>query len=134
MTKALKNVLCIDDDQDILQVAQMCLETVAGFDVTCIDSGIRAVKEAAQINPDIILLDVMMPGMDGPSTLLKLRQIPELEKTPIIFMTARVQDKEVEEYLALGANGVVSKPFDPMLISEQIYSVYDNFHAENNNS
>ncbi len=128
MSKTLKHVLCVDDDQDILDVAQLSLETVAGLQVTALTSGVAAVAHAATIAPDFILLDVMMPVMDGPTTLTTLRQNPALQNTPIAFMTARVQSSEVEEYFSIGANGVVPKPFDPMALSSQIEDIYNKFH------
>lgn len=130
MTHPLKHVLCIDDEKDILEVAQMCLETVAGFTVTTLDSGKKAVAEAASIKPDFILLDVMMPEMDGPTTLKALRQIQALDQVPIVFMTARVQPAEVEQYLEMGASGVIPKPFDPMTLSEQVTAIHEKFHAK----
>ncbi|MCH2547450.1 MAG: response regulator [Alphaproteobacteria bacterium] len=125
MTKALKHVLCVDDSEDILEVAQMCLETMADIKVNCLNSGMKAVEQAVGINPDLILLDVMMPQMDGPTTLQELRKIPELANTPIVFMTARVQPAEVEEYMELGASGVICKPFDPMTIADEIQAVWE---------
>lgn len=124
MTSALTHVLCVDDDPDILEVAQISLELVGGLTVTGLDSGTRCLAEAATIRPDLILLDVMMPGMDGPATLMALRADPDPVATPVIFMTARVQEVEVQHYLELGAVAVIPKPFDPMTLADQIKGIW----------
>ncbi len=129
MPTELRRILCVDDEPDVLAVAQMALETVGGFAVDAVHSGVRAVEAAAATKPDAILLDVMMPQMDGPATLKALRDNPNLRDVPIIFMSARVRNSEIEEYLALGANGVVAKPFDPMMLSSQIKEIWEKFHA-----
>jgi CheY-like chemotaxis protein len=105
-------------------VAQISLELVGGLTVTGLDSGTRCLTEVASIRPDLILLDVMMPGMDGPATLTALKADPVLSAIPVIFMTARVQEVEVEQYLALGAVAVIPKPFDPMALADQIKGIW----------
>ena len=124
MRSALNHVLCVDDDPDILEVAQISLELVGGLTVTGLDSGARCLAEVATIRPDLILLDVMMPVMDGPATLTALKADPALNTIPVIFMTARVQEVEVEQYLALGAVAVIPKPFDPMALADQIKGIW----------
>ena len=124
MTSALTHVLCVDDDPDILEVAQISLELVGGLGVSGLDSGTRCLVEAGTIQPDLILLDVMMPGMDGPATLLALKAEPGLRGIPVVFMTARVQQVEVDQYLALGAVAVIAKPFDPMTLADQIKAIW----------
>jgi two-component system OmpR family response regulator len=130
MNNKLQHVLIIDDEDDILEVAQMCLETVGGLQVTALNSGVEAIAKAQSINPDLILLDVMMPKMDGPETLKSLRQNAALNDVPIVFMTARVQPVEIEQYMQLGASGVVAKPFDPMTLSVQITEIWEKLHAK----
>lgn len=124
MTRVLNHVLCVDDDPDILEVAQISLELVGGLTVTGVDSGTRCLAEVATIRPDLILLDVMMPGMDGPATLTALKAVPGVAGIPVIFMTARVQESEVEQYLAMGAAAVIPKPFDPMALADQIKAIW----------
>lgn len=124
MTSVLNHVLCVDDDPDILEVAQISLELVGGLTVTGLDSGTRCLAEVATIRPDLILLDVMMPGMDGPATLTALKAVPGVAGIPVIFMTARVQESEVEQYLAMGAAAVIPKPFDPMTLADQIKAIW----------
>lgn len=130
MTSALHHVLCIDDDRDILEIAQMALEDVGGLNVTCMDDGEAAVAAASSLRPDFVLIDVMMPGTDGPTVLKRLRAQPELRAVPVAFMTARIQDNEVRDYLDLGADGVISKPFDPMALPSEIRLIWERFHAD----
>jgi CheY-like chemotaxis protein len=120
----LQRILMVEDETDIQEVAKLALEAVGGFTVEICSSGNEALERAPQFNPDLILLDVMMSGMDGPTTLIHLREIPALAQTPVIFMTAKVQPQEVARYQALGALDVISKPFDPMMLSEQVTAIW----------
>lgn len=130
MTAALEHVLCIDDDSDILEIAQMALEDVGALRVTCMSDGDAAVVAAPDLHPDFILIDVMMPGLDGPSVLKGLRAQAALAQVPVAFMTARIQDAEVRDYLDLGADGMISKPFDPMTLPSEIRVIWERFHAD----
>lgn len=116
----------VDDDPDIRQVAELSLAEVGGWKVSLASSGAEAIEKISEVNPDVILLDVMMPEMDGPSTFLKLREIEGFANTPIIFITAKVQKHEIDRYLALGAMGCISKPFDPMTLPNQISEITRN--------
>jgi len=120
----LQRILYVEDEPDIQAVARLALEMVGGFSVKICSSGDEALREAAGFAPDMILLDVMMPGMDGPSTLAALRGIDSLKATPVAFMTAKVQPHEVEQLIALGAVGVIAKPFDPMTLSDQVRALW----------
>ena len=131
MTNTIKRVMCVDDDADILEVAKMCLETLAGFDVVCCNSGKEALARVAEVNPDIILLDVMMPELDGPGTLKALLADPASKHIPVVFMTARAQRAELDQYIQMGAASVIPKPFDPMTISEQVIGIWEKFHFDN---
>lgn len=124
MTQLLERILYVEDDPDIQQIAMMVLETIAGFTVQACSSGIDAVAKAVAFKPDLMLLDVMMPGMDGPETLRELRKFPELADTPTVFMTAKVQPQEVQEYLGMGALAVIAKPFDPMTLADELRSIW----------
>lgn len=121
---SLQKILFVEDDPDIQMVAQLALEAVGGYTVQMCSSGKEALAVAEQFAPDLILLDVMMPGMDGPTTLIELRKKPSLTQTPVVFMTARVQRHEIEQYLAMGAADVISKPFDPMTLSAQVADIW----------
>src|SRR4051812_11834172 len=112
--RTLHRILCVEDEDDIREVATLALEAVGGVKVLTCGSGEEALSKAKGFAPDLIVLDVMMPGMDGPATLRALRADEDLSRTPVIFMTAKVQPHETAELLALGVLGVVAKPFDPM--------------------
>ena len=124
----LNRVLLVEDDPDIQQVARITLEAVGGFEVEVCDDGQQALDKAPVFQPDLILLDVMMPGMDGPTTLGELRSRAETEKTPVVFMTAKVQPQDVQRYLGLGAVDVIAKPFDPMKLCERVQEIWS--HAQ----
>jgi two-component system OmpR family response regulator len=124
MTKPLNRILYVEDEPDIRMVAQMALQAVGGFTVIACASGQEALDAAPGAGADLLLLDVMMPGMDGPTTLKGLRQLPATAGTPVIFMTAKVQAAEVAVYKGLGALEVIPKPFDPMELSTQIQRIW----------
>ncbi|HUB30954.1 MAG TPA: response regulator [Terracidiphilus sp.] len=113
-------ILIIDDEDDIREVAAMSLETVAGWEVMVANSGAQGLTRAATYKPDAILLDVMMPGMDGPSTFRELRKNPVTAKIPVLFLTAKVQATDRRRFADLGIHAVLVKPFDPMTLSTQI--------------
>jgi two-component system OmpR family response regulator len=116
----MNRILHVEDEPDIQEVALIALREVGGFEVVLAGSGTEALAKAAECAPELILLDVMMPGIDGPSTLRELKRRPESAGIPVIFMTAKVQTQEVERYKAMGAIGVIAKPFDPMELSAKI--------------
>jgi CheY-like chemotaxis protein len=125
MGKPIQKVLLVDDDQNIRFVAQMALEGLTNWKVFLADSGSEAIKVAKAEKPDLILLDLMMPGMDGPTTFAKLQEQDDLAGVPIIFMTAKVQAHEIENHLKLGAAGIISKPFDPMTLHDDIKRIVE---------
>lgn len=116
----LKKILYVEDEPDIQMIARVALENVGGFELLVCSSGAEAVEKAAAFGPDMFLLDVMMPGMDGPTTLAELRKIPQLANTPVMFMTAKVQPQEVEFLKSLNVAEVIAKPFDPMGLANNI--------------
>jgi two-component system OmpR family response regulator len=122
----LKRIMHVEDDPSIQTVARVALEAVGGFEVCTCSGGQEALDRFESFAPQLILLDVMMPTMDGPSTLRNLQQQFDLTKIPVVFMTAKVQTNEIESYKALGASDVVVKPFDPMKLSEQIQNIWSN--------
>ena len=124
MPLPLCRFLYVEDEPDIRAVAKLSLEAVGGFAVSACASGQEALSAAPGAGADLLLLDVMMPGMDGPSTLRALRDLPATAHTPVIFMTAKVQAAEVAQYKGLGALEVIPKPFDPMEISAQIQRIW----------
>jgi CheY-like chemotaxis protein len=125
----LTRILYAEDEPDILEVALIALEAVGGFTVRACSSGQQLLDNAIAFSPELILLDVMMPNMDGPTTLAQLRQVPELSAVPVAFMTAKVQPQEVVHLVSLGAIAVIPKPFDPMTLADQIKEVWTAWHA-----
>jgi CheY-like chemotaxis protein len=113
-------ILHVDDEPDIREIVDMSLGLNAEFEVRACGCGADAIAMAAEWSPFLILLDVMMPGMDGPTTLAHLRKDPRTADIPVLFMTARAQEREVQQLVALGAQGVISKPFDPMTLAFQV--------------
>jgi CheY-like chemotaxis protein len=113
-------ILHVDDEPDIREIVDMSLGLNTEFEVRACACGPDAIAMAAEWSPFLILLDVMMPGMDGPTTLTHLRQDPRTAAIPVLFMTARAQEREVQQLIALGAQGVISKPFDPMTLAFQV--------------
>lgn len=124
MLRELKRILYVEDDASIRTIAITVLEAVGGFSVIACSSGKQALAAAPTADADLILLDVMMPEMDGPATLKALREIPQTAQTPAIFMTAKVQTSEILHYKSLGAIDVIPKPFDPMTLSAQISEIW----------
>jgi CheY-like chemotaxis protein len=116
-------ILIIDDEDDIREVAALSLETVAGWDVITANSGAQGLLRAAEHQPDAILLDVMMPGMDGPTTVRELRKNPVTAKIPVLLLTAKVQSTDQRRFADLGVQAVLFKPFDPLTLSTQIATV-----------
>lgn len=115
-----KRVLVVDDEDDIREVAGVSLEAVGGFEVTTAASGPEAIDKAAAERPDAIVLDVMMPGMDGPATFRRLQADAQTRDIPVILLTAKVQAADRERFEELGVAGVLSKPFDPMGLAAQV--------------
>jgi len=128
MNKPLTKILYAEDEADIRSIAQIALEDIGGFTMKYCTSGQEALDQAEEFQPDLLLLDVMMPGMDGPTTLRKLREKPTLAHTPAIFMTAKIQMKEIAEYKEMGVLQVINKPFDPMLLAQQIRDYWEQSH------
>ena len=124
----LKRILYVEDEADIREVTKLALETIGGLTLEICESGQMAIDKAQDFNPDLVLLDVMMPGMDGPTTMAQLKKMPELAAVPMVFMTAKVQPQEIENFKSLGAIDVISKPFDPMTLADQIRNLWDSHH------
>ncbi len=110
-------ILHVDDEPDIREVVELSLGLDPAFTVKSCASGGDALATVAQWRPDLILCDVMMPVMDGPATLARLRLSPDTARIPVVFMTARAQAREMEHFKSLGATGVIAKPFDPMTLA-----------------
>jgi CheY-like chemotaxis protein len=117
-------VLIIDDDDSIREVAKMSLELVGGWTVTTAPSGGDGIRQAREERPDGILLDVMMPDLDGPATLEQLRSDEVVRETPVIFLTAKVQASDRTRFAELDVAGLIAKPFDPMTLPERVAELF----------
>ena len=118
--RSLQRVMCVEDDPDIRMILEFSLATVGGYDVCMCAGGQLAIEQAAAFKPDLVLLDVMMPGLTGPQTLVALRSQPVMTGVPVVFLTAKAMPDEVEELLLYGATGVIVKPFDPVKLPADI--------------
>jgi CheY-like chemotaxis protein len=122
--RPLTRILLVEDDPDIQTVTSMALGVFGGFTVQVCGSAREAIETAPAFLPDLILLDVMMPDMDGPATLKALRQIPTTADTPVVFLTARVQPADVALYHELDSLAVIRKPFEPTALVDTIRGIW----------
>ena len=120
----LQRVMYVEDDPDIQTVAKIALETVGGFSLKICSSGEEALREAEAFAPEMILLDVMMPGMDGLATLESLKENQRLAEVPVVFLSAKTQPAEVAHYKSLGALDVIAKPFDPITLADRVRAIW----------
>ena len=130
----LHRILLVDDEADIRQVARIALEAVGGFQVHECSSGFAAPAAVAEFAPQLVLMDVMMPGRDGPETLKALRATPGLPPVPVVFMTAKVQPQEVAAFHEAGALDVIAKPFDPMTLAQTVRQIWERSGAKGTDS
>ena len=126
----LRTIMYVDDEPDIREIVRIALGLTREFTVHIAQSGEQALMLARELRPDLVLLDVMMPGLDGPGTLGRMRLDPHTAPIPVIFMTAKAMPKEVALLLEMGALGVIAKPFDPMRLSAQVSSLWHGHPAE----
>jgi two-component system, OmpR family, response regulator len=124
-----QSVLYVDDDPDICVVVQAALCLIAGLEVHTAQSGALAIDLVYDLRPDLLVLDVMMPGLDGPATYRRLRESPLIASTPVIFMTAKVLPTEIARLMHMGAIGVVQKPFDPITLGEEMLAMWSESHG-----
>jgi len=127
--KPLQKILHVDDEPDIREIVRLSLAMVGGFDLLQTGSGMEAIELAGDYAPELIILDVMMPGLDGTATFEGLRKVEGLAETPIIFMTARATDSDYQRLRDLGAIDVLVKPFDPMALPDQVRAIWDRHSA-----
>lgn len=120
----MKKILYVDDEQILQKVTRIALERVGGFEVAVAGSGTEALALAESFRPDLILMDVMMPEMDGPTTLLRLRETNWAAEIPVVFITAKAQPEELDRFRAMGVAGVLTKPFDPMTLADTLRALW----------
>lgn len=127
--KKLTRILYAEDEPDIRAIVQIILEDVGGFTVKYCETGGQVLRDIEEFKPDLVLLDVMMPEMDGPTTLQALQKMPAYAEIPIVFITAKVQPSEINQYRAMGVADVIIKPFDPMKLVDNLNAVWKKFSS-----
>ena len=125
----LERVLYVDDDPDIREIAEIALAEIGGFTVSVGSGGQEGLDLARTFRPQLVLLDVMMPGMDGPTTMQNLHADADFANLPVVFLTAKIQPVEVQRYLDMGAVDVVAKPFDPLTLADQLREIWTRLGA-----
>ncbi len=125
MNKELKKIMYVEDDVDIQVIGTLALEEVGGFEIIVCNNGVEAIRDVEEFSPDLILLDVMMPEMDGMTTIKKLKENDSVSSIPVVFMTAKSQEHELTTYMQLGAAEVIKKPFDPMALPGILNSIWN---------
>ncbi|MDP9127183.1 MAG: response regulator [Pseudomonadota bacterium] len=122
---ALQKIMLVENEADIREVACLCLKDMGDFEVTLCESGEEALAQFPLAKPQLVLLDVMMPGMNGLVTFERLRALPGGAQVPVVFMTARAHPLQMDEYLKKGAAGVIAKPFDPTTIIRELSAIWE---------
>jgi CheY-like chemotaxis protein len=130
MSKVLNKILYVEDDINIQAISQVALTTIGNFEICCCYSGKEALEKIDEFDPDLVLSDVMMPEVDGPTMLKTLRNDPKYDKVPVVFISARAQKHEIDEYKRIGAAEVISKPFDPLSLPEELKAIWANLQSE----
>jgi two-component system, OmpR family, response regulator len=125
----LERILYVEDDLDIQSIARLALVDLGGFKLEICSSGPEALARAPDFAPQLALVDMMMPEMDGLTTMAELRKLPGMATLPVVFMTAKVQGSEVQHYRSAGAVDVFSKPFDPMTLAQNLRAVWDRLNG-----
>jgi CheY-like chemotaxis protein len=118
--EVFERVMCVEDDPDIRLILDFSIRRIGGFGLCLCESGMQALERVEDFKPQLVLLDVMMPEMSGPETLIKLRALPVMQGVPIVFLTAKAMQDEVEALLEYGATGIIVKPFDPVALPQKI--------------
>ena len=121
---SLSRILYVDDESYMRQVGAVTLEKLGGYTVQACASGEEALEVVASFQPDLVLLDVIMPGMDGPATLKALRHMPDMGLLPVVFMTGKAEPEDIKVYQRMGISGVIAKPFDPASLPEQLETIW----------
>jgi two-component system OmpR family response regulator len=121
----LKRIMYVDDDPDLQDIVRLSLETRGGFTVTCCDSGNQAIEEIATFKPDLVILDMVLPGMNGLQLLERMRKLRGTPSIPVIFLTSKISPHHVEEYKELGVIGVINKPLNPLELRHQLREIWE---------
>ena len=127
MSAPLAHVMYVEDEPDIQSIVKMSLETLGNIRVDVFDTGEAALSAAPALQPQLILLDVMMPGLDGPATIAALRKLPNYQQLPFVFITAKTRPEEIAALMKLGALAVLPKPFEPLLLANELNRLWRQF-------
>ena len=122
--RPLNRICYVEDDEDIQRIVRMSLERVGKMTVEVVSDPLVAIERMRAFKPELVMLDWMMPGMDGPTLYRRMREVPEVRDIPVVFITAKASEKELSELRALGAAGTISKPFSPKDLTEQLRSIW----------
>ena len=123
--RPLTRICYVEDDEDIQRIVRMSLERVGKMTVAVVSDPTQALQAFAEFRPDLVMLDWMMPGMDGPTLLRRMREVPETRALPVVFITAKASQRELAELRGLGAAGTISKPFAPKDLPEQLRAIWN---------
>lgn len=121
---SLQRILLADDEPDILEISRIALETVGGYEVSVCTSGRTLLERLTEFEPDLIVVDVLMPDMTGPEVLDEIRRRPEFDAVPVVYLTGVIQEEEVESLLSTGVADIILKPFDPMKLADRIDGIW----------
>jgi len=122
--RPLERICYVEDDEDIQRIVRMSLERIGKMTVELVSDPLVAVPAITAFKPDLVMLDWMMPGMDGPTLFRKMKQLPEVSALPVVFITAKATQRDMDELIALGAAGAISKPFSPKDLPEQLRAIW----------
>jgi two-component system, OmpR family, response regulator len=122
--RPLQRICYVEDDEDIQRIVRMSLERIGKMTVELVSDPMAAVAAITAFKPDLVMLDWMMPGMDGPTLFRKMKQLPEVSALPVVFITAKATQRDMDELIALGAAGAISKPFSPKDLPEQLRAIW----------
>jgi DNA-binding response OmpR family regulator len=126
---SLQRILIADDEPDILEIARIALETVGGFEVSVCSSGKRLLERLSEFEPDLVIVDVLMPDMAGPEVFKEIRRRPEYDAVPVVYLTGMIQEEELEGLRETGVADIILKPFDPMTLADRINGVWKGTHG-----
>ena len=129
-TQPLRRICCVEDDDDIRRIVRLSLEKIGNLTVDLVADPALAIDAMIAFRPDLVMLDWMMPGMDGPALLRRMREVPETRALPVVFVTAKASQRELAELRALGAAGTISKPFAPKDLPEQLRAIWNALPGE----
>lgn len=130
MMTELERICCVEDDFDIRTILELSLSDIGGYEVQLFEDGPCALAGLPELSPQLIMLDMMMPGMNGLEVLSALRKSEQFAKTPVVFMTAKAQSHELDAYISAGAQSVIVKPFDPMTLPDQVKEIWSRLQSE----